>query len=834
MGLDGGVAVPAAVSGAQRGEECAAECERLVSALDEAQRAAVCEDTSASLLILAGAGSGKTLTMASRIAYIILSGVAPEKILGLCFSRQAAEALRERVATVLPPSMAAHVQRLKLKTFHAFGLECLRRHGCIDLATEVYDARRQRELASAVVEAHALHHKGLEAVLALVEYVNKAKTKKDMRAGTEIDPSRQSAYLFRFYQAMLHEQHNAVDFGDLEQMFLETLRPVGRQEQPSEEGVEGNGGSNSNSLMSVVPPPRLSSPVALQLRAQYTHIVVDEFQDLNEVQLECLALLAGDTCRVTCVGDPNQCIYTWRGATTNSFERWRSRFPQTKIVTLGTNYRSSEEIVSAVNAVSQISQQSFRGECGRRIILIRCPHAWEQMSLLPRVVEELLRTRDRGLKYSDIAILCRTRRTVRDVVTALERDQIPVCELRPSRPNSKALVRAILSYLRLCVHPHSNLDVECVIRDAPNHFSAAAATKFIFAMQAECLQRRRELSTAKLQCEDSHATYSYYTILRELVHNGFAHVHERLRTTKPQQKFLRNFIEVTTAAHDALGRMYCDIEEVVRGVAERAGFDGGSATSVQIRRRPCCGTKRRRSSAPLRRSAAIWDDVMGDAEDEAGAMDEEGDAMSISQVLVEASRTVQQQVLVEKKIVDSSQERYGEIKNGKNDMGDAASAVKAEAKEQNDAYTVLQRVIDEFLALLPTDDFGPLKGGSNVKMESTQVATVTVTTVHQAKGKEWLSVIVPCCYEGEFPIDVKRAEERRVFYVAMSRAMRDLVLMTAEFGSLAPRDYDDGNGAVGGAEQPLHITPYLRPLMPFMETLSMTCQEQPKGGNVGS
>ncbi|RNC46037.1 ATP-dependent DNA helicase [Trypanosoma cruzi] len=119
-------------------------------------------------------------------------------------------------------------------------------------------------------------------------------------------------------------------------------------------------------------------------------------------------------------------------------------------------------------------------------------------------------------------------------------------------------------------------------------------------------------------------------------------------------------------------------------------------------------------------------------------------------------------------------------------------------------------------------------------MESTQVPRVTVTTVHQAKGKEWLSVIVPCCYEGEFPIDVKRAEERRVFYVAMSRAMRDLVLMTAEFGSLAPRDYDDGNGAVGGAEQPLHITPYLRPLMPFMETLSMTSQEQLKGGNVGS
>ncbi|RNF20353.1 putative ATP-dependent DNA helicase [Trypanosoma conorhini] len=818
MHSGGGAA--AAGSCTQQEDQRAAERERLVSALDESQRAAVCEDPAAPLLILAGAGSGKTLTMASRIAYILLAGVAPEHILGLCFSRQAAEALRERVAAVLPPALASHVRRLKLKTFHAFGLECLRRHGRIDLATEVYDARRQRELAAAVVETHAAHHKGLEAVLALVEYVNKAKTKKEMRAGTELDPTRQAAYLFRFYQTMLHEQHHAVDFGDLEQMFLAALRPLNQQQQqqqpPSEAEEAGRGGdsnSNSNSVASVAPPPRPPSPVALQLRAQYTHVVVDEFQDLNEVQLECLALLAGDACRVTCVGDPNQCIYTWRGATTNTFERWRSRFPHTKLVRLDTNYRSSAEIVSAVNELTQISQQSFRGHCGRRIVLVRCPHACEQMPLLPRVVEELLRTRDRGLQYGDIAVLCRTRRTVRDAVAALEQDHIPVCEPRLSRPNSIALVRALLSYLRLCVHPHSNLDVECVIRDAPNHFAAPAATKFVFALQAECMQRRRELGAATLQREDSHAAYSYYTILRELVHNGFAHVHERLRTTKPQQKFLRNFIEVTTAAHDSLGRVYCDIEEVVRGVAERAGFDEGGAAGVHIRRRAGGdgGRKRARPPPRWRRSAAVWDDVMGDADDEAAAMAAEGGAMSISQVLVEACRTVQQQALAEQGVGTAA----------------AAAGVKAEAQVRNDTYTLLQRAIDEFLALLPTDDFGPLKGG--VKAELTPgAAAVTVTTVHQAKGKEWLAVIVPCCYEGEFPIDARSAEERRVFYVAMSRAKRDLVLMTAERGPPASRAYDGGDAASNGEDQPLQLTPYLRPLLPLMETLPMTCREPTK------
>ncbi|KEG06065.1 putative ATP-dependent DNA helicase [Trypanosoma grayi] len=675
-----------------------------------------------------------------------------------------------------------------------------------------------------------------------------------MRAGAELDPSRQAAYLFRFYQTMLHEQRNAVDFGDLEQMFLDALRPVKQQQQQQEEkkavtptaGIHNDSDGKKNASngssaggMSSAPLPFLPSPVAMQLRAQYTHIVVDEFQDLNEVQLECLALLAGDSCRVTCVGDPNQCIYTWRGATTNSFERWRSRFPQTKLVQLETNYRSSAEIVGAVNEVTRLSQKSFKGHCGRRITLVQCQHASEQLQLLPRVVEDLLRSRDSTLRYGDIAILCRTRRTVRDVVAALDRDQLPVCELRRSTPNSTASVRAMLSYLRLCVHPHSNLDVECVIRDAPNHFTAAAATKFVFALQAECLQRRRQLGTAELQREDSHAAYSYYTILRELVHNGFAHVHERLRTTKQQQKFLRVLIEVTTAAHDALGRVYCDVEDVVRGVAERAGFDEGGARGVRISRHASGGTKRPRSSGSCgfsagptlrRHSAATWDE-MGGGDDDDDSTSEAADGMSIPQLLVEACGAVQKQVLAEKCAAageDSGSEKNDgddnnlSISSTSNGIGvrDAAEIGVAVTDVKDDAYTIVQRVIDEFLALLPTDDFGPLQG--SVKAER-RPASITVTTVHQAKGKEWPAVIVPCCYEGEFPIDARSAEEKRVFYVAMSRAMRDLVFMTAERGPSATRSYECSGG---GEEQPLHMTPYLRPILPLMETVNMSCHEQ--------
>ncbi|CBH18287.1 ATP-dependent DNA helicase, putative [Trypanosoma brucei gambiense DAL972] len=817
------------------------EIEQILSALDNSQRVAVCENPSQPLLIIAGAGSGKTLTMASRIAFLILNNVAPQNILGLCFSRQAAETLRGRVASVLPPAMAGLAQKLKLKTFHAFGLECLRRYACIELTTEVYDARRQRDLAFTVVEKHAQYYKGVEAVVTLIDYVNKAKTKKDMRAGTELDPSRQPAYLFRFYESMLHEELNAVDFGDLEQRFLKALRPVRQRNDATSEG-NNNSNSSSYSISADASSTLQLSPMAIQLRSQYTHFVVDEFQDLNEVQLECLALLAGDECRVTCVGDPNQCIYAWRGATAESFNLWRSRFPRSVIMKLETNYRSSAEIVCAVNQVTHLEQSSHKGQSGTNITLVKCKYAWEQLKLIPRIIERL-RGRDRSLPYGSIAVLCRTHRTVRELVTALENDGIPVTELRRGAPNSVALVRALLSYLRLCIHPHSNVDVECVIRDAPNHFAAPSATKFIFALQAEALTRRLHLTTE--QQLEGHYKCSYYTILRELVHNGFATSSDRLRTTKPQQKLLRTIIEVTAAAHEALSRFYCNIEDVVRSVAERAGFDDGSAGGAKIRhkvnngmagggfngikraKRPRCAP---RVAAHLTDSVDVWEDVMNEGEEIMS---------SIPQLLLGACEAVQEQIIAEQSAVEADA-----INGDVLGFSDNRSVVKAEPDERSvgthpdvpaaqpryDPYTVLQRVIDEFLQLLPSDDFGPMKGPEALKPEE---RTVTVTTVHQAKGKEWPAVIIPCCYEGEFPIDTRKAEEKRVFYVAMSRAMESLVFLTAEQGppTNASGRTADGDHALDstGTEQQyvqLQMTPYLRPILHQVKVITMSAESE--------
>ncbi|CCD15267.1 unnamed protein product [Trypanosoma congolense IL3000] len=805
-------------------EPCSGGIERILEVLDDSQRRAVCGDPSKPLLIIAGAGSGKTLTMASRIVFLILNGVNPWNILGLCFSRQAAEVLRARVAALLPHDSAKLAMQLKLKTFHAFGLECLRRYGYIDLSTEVYDARRQREFAASVVEAHALHYKGVEAVVTLIDFVNKAKTKKNMRAGAELDPSRQAAYLFRFYQSMLHNDNNAVDFGDLEQMFLNSLRPVKQRDTAGVENGDTNSTSNTQDISVTLAPSQL----AILLRSQYTHFVVDEFQDLNEVQLECLALLAGDECRVTCVGDPNQCIYAWRGAMAQNFDRWRSRFPHSTVMRLGTNYRSCWEIVSVINQMTDSSQSSHKGESGGALALLRCKYTWDQFKAISHVIEERLRGRDHALTYGDIAVLCRTHRTARSLIRALEKDNIPVCELRHSTPKSFALVRALLSYLRLCIYPHSNIDIECVLREAPNHFTAAGSTKFLYALRAEGLRRQKEAG-ARGQLENQ-AHCSYFTVLVELVHNGFVHPQEYLRTTKPQQKLLRVIVEVTTAAHEALSRAYCNVEDVVRNVIERAGFNEKDAAGAKIQRRQTHATpnvslatndkmKRPRSSPQkpqvslqLTETVDIWENVMEDEEEVATS--------SIPELLYEACRTVQEQINVEKSYMRSGCCKKEEVEVEVQGPCGEAQLGSPIVPEKDDFFTVLQRVIDEFLQLLPSDDFGPLKGLSS---RVPNVATVTVTTVHQAKGKEWPAVIIPCCYEGEFPIDVRSAEEKRVFYVAMSRAMKHLFFITAERGtpqSSASRRCDGGLGVASHDDtEPLQVTPYLRAIVDRVEMI---------------
>ncbi|KPI84986.1 putative ATP-dependent DNA helicase [Leptomonas seymouri] len=614
-----------------------------LSRMDESQARAATYPINTPLLLQAGAGSGKTQTMAARIVFLLENGVPARSILGICFTRQAAETLRERVRSTLPPSLARQAHALKLKTFHAFGLECLRRFGDLPADVHVLDARQQHQLARTVVDTYAQREKSSEAVAELVDYVNRVKTMK-VPPIPQSDPSVQDAYLFPFYQRALHEEHNAVDFGDLQQMFYDLLRPVPAERLPS--GGEGHHNGNASTRVGETtddPSQQqqqgsrlVPSPVCTALRAEYTHFVVDEFQDFNEIQVELLALLAGDACRVTCVGDPNQCIYTWRGAMPNVFGVWKKRFPQTALLTLALNYRSDGPIVDAANRVVKAVQLAHHHREERAVMLVQCATEDDELQAVPLVVEHVLRRRDPNLTYDDIAILCRSRRRVQLYCDMLRAQRIPVRQLKAMSVDRLSTMRSLLAFLRLCLAPHSpegDADVRTVLTTAPLHrLPTGSAKKFLLSLDSVC-QARRSAEAAQIRSwrhamddgnladediERGHnainhginhiqkgssqaswqrsrdpvapalgvhpETHSFFAVLQELVYHNFScEALSKLEVSKKSQKTVRHMVQMITHAREMLAQSSCDVEQVLRYVLREGGYEGESMCTVSTR-----------------------------------------------------------------------------------------------------------------------------------------------------------------------------------------------------------------------------------------------------------
>ncbi|TPP42874.1 UvrD/REP helicase N-terminal domain family protein [Leishmania donovani] len=908
-------------------------CCAALSRMDESQIRAATYPAGAALILQAGAGSGKTQTMAARIAYLLQSGVPGHSILGICFTRQAAETLRERVRSTLPPTLTREAHALKLKTFHAFGLECLRRFGALQSDTHVLDARQQYELARRVVDTYAQREKSSEAVTDLVDYVNRVKTMK-VPPIPQSDPALQDAYLFPYYQKALHEERNAVDFGDLQQMFYDLIRPVPVTAFAASQGCGGGLDEQQPSQGEHQPQQQqqqgkmVPSDVCTALRAEYTHFVVDEFQDFNEIQVELLALLAGDACRVTCVGDPNQCIYTWRGAMPNVFGVWKKRFPQTAMLTLAMNYRSDGPIVEAANRVVKATQMAHHHREERAVTLVQCASEDDELQAVPLVINHVLRRRDAHLGYGDIAILCRSRRRVQLYCDVLQSQRIPVRQLKGMSVDHLASMRSLLAFLRLCVSPHGpegDANVRTVLNTAPLHrLSAGAAKKFFLSLDSVC-QARRAMEAARIRswrhtihvdngsevgadnggAQGSRSeglqpgaactsvisggcpavatpgvhpeSYSFFAVLQELVYHNFSHeLFPKLEVSKKNQKNIRSVVRIVVHARELLAQPSCDVEQVLRYVLREGGYEGESMAAVAARTStPSAatrGTKRARNSAAGwgsdrcadeasgRSSASAWDRWRhgsrrsGAASGSDGVVDEDvlppeeeaavwqEQRMNLSELVLHTYHSVRE--ALEREVAHelekeggggegrgeeaSSRSRpsqaSGNHSNSRTQLFSKATAADDSVSNFSAGSTtttmtvmqalrppavVLHRVLDEFVSLVSSDDYGPMReignaddaagaaagagtaGNSGRLPTSTSphwIGQVTVGTVHRAKGMEWPAVLLPGCWVGEYPVR-PREEEKRVFYVGMSRAMKHLVCFTA-----ATRECRSGSG----------------------------------------
>ncbi|HET8569782.1 MAG TPA: UvrD-helicase domain-containing protein [Candidatus Limnocylindria bacterium] len=417
-----------------------------LSTLNAPQREAV-TTIEGPLLVLAGAGSGKTRVIVHRIAYLLHRGVDPEAILAVTFTNKAAGEMRERVAQVAgAPGVDVFVS-----TFHSFGLWLLQQeHRAAGLPKRfaICDAGDQIALVKRCMREVRVDDRAFDAhrVLALLSRA-KNEGRKRIRPrpeGQGDDYDLVASEVYPRYQRALAAQR-AVDFDDL------IARPV----------------------------ELLSKDEALRKKVarRFRHVLVDEYQDTNVAQLELLKLLAGERRNVCAVGDDDQAIYGWRGAEVRNILRFERHFPGAKEVRLEQNYRSTGHILACANGV--IARNAGRrpkrlftaAEDGERVRVVALPTEEDEARF---VAEEIARLRREGRAFADLAVLYRLNAQSRPLEEALREASVPHTVHGGPAFFDRAEVRDLLAYLKVCVAPHDEVSLARVVNVPPRGIGDAS------------------------------------------------------------------------------------------------------------------------------------------------------------------------------------------------------------------------------------------------------------------------------------------------------------------------------------------------------------------------
>ncbi|HLX56772.1 MAG TPA: UvrD-helicase domain-containing protein [Ktedonobacteraceae bacterium] len=397
---------------------------------DEFQWAAIEAPTPA--LIVAGPGSGKTSTLIGRAAYLMHNqGIKPEHILALTFSRKAAAEMQERLEKMLASNMTTPSVSLALptvSTFHAFCAELLRRHGelvglrpgfaFIDNAEGYFLLRRMAgELP--------LHH--------YQNLFNPAAYFPDMLSAFSRakDELRTPAMYRQLAQAMLAEAQDAKQQEQAEKALEIAAIYELYQQRLEQQGDTDFGGL----IMLAVQLLQEHAEVREELHEQYQHILVDEFQDINRASGVLLRLLAGVEQRVWVVGDANQAIYGFRGASPANIANFRKDYPGAVVLPLSRNYRSRPDIVNIADAFrrNHLEAETQPGaiQTARSTLAepyITLANAPDEASEFNGIINDMRRKHEQGYDYRDMVVLCRTRSLARKITRALVAADLPVIE----------------------------------------------------------------------------------------------------------------------------------------------------------------------------------------------------------------------------------------------------------------------------------------------------------------------------------------------------------------------------------------------------------------------
>jgi len=412
-----------------------------INSLNEAQRTAVAA-LHGPVLILAGAGTGKTRTVTCRIANMIAKGVNPRGILALTFTNKAANEMAERVAGLVERRAA---RAMTVSTFHSLCVRILRQDiGKLGYKENfsIYTGSDQAGLLRQLIMEYGARKEKLEPNTVIAEL---SRVRNKGLTFRQIEDSLVSA-VAGAYQARLKTQ-NAVDFDDLLVLTVELL-----QKFPD---------------------------VHEKWNKRFPYITVDEFQDTNSLQMSLLNLLVGPEHNVCVVGDDDQSIYGWRGAQISNILEFESFFPNPTVIKLEENYRCTKQVLDCANAL-------IRHNAGRRektlrtnkigkdtVKLIAMPGPDDEAEFIANEIERLRATEH--LKWEDFAILFRANAQSRALEMAMREHHIPYRMVGTKSFFDRREVKDILSYLQMMDNPEADLHVLRILNTPPRGISETTA-----------------------------------------------------------------------------------------------------------------------------------------------------------------------------------------------------------------------------------------------------------------------------------------------------------------------------------------------------------------------
>jgi ATP-dependent DNA helicase UvrD/PcrA len=405
-----------------------------LSSLNPAQRDAV-EQTDGPLLILAGAGSGKTRVIAHRIAYLVGSGRArPEEVLAVTFTNKAADEMRGRVERLL----GEDCRQVWLSTFHSLCARILRREApLVNLSRDfvIYDSSDQLSVVKQAMKALDIDDKLIPPRAALAR-ISQAKNKMEgpdqlQAAGWSLR-DQQIGRIFERYRRSLLDA-GALDFDDL---LLKLVELVETNERARD-----------------------------RYARKFRYVMVDEYQDTNRPQYLLMSRLAGFHRNLCVVGDPDQSIYRWRGADLRNILDFERDFPDARTVRLEQNYRSTQVILDAASAV--IGRNRNRKEKrlwtdrkgGDRIRYVLSNDEIEEADFITRTIRQAGRTQPDAMT----AVLYRTNAQSRAIEDALMREGVPYRIIGGVRFYERKEIKDTLAYLRLIINPHDDVSFRRIV-----------------------------------------------------------------------------------------------------------------------------------------------------------------------------------------------------------------------------------------------------------------------------------------------------------------------------------------------------------------------------------